>query len=57
MLANLYGVAVCPQITYVLPGGRVQGTTVGALDLASLTARLRALQRPAGAASATSGGA
>ena len=23
-LANVYGVAVCPQLTFVLPGGRVQ---------------------------------
>ena len=32
ILANLFGVAVCPAITYVLPGGRVQGTSVGRLE-------------------------
>ena len=47
ILGNLYGVAVCPQITFVLPGGHVQGTTVGALDAARLTARLRELQAAA----------
>lgn len=43
ILANLYGVAVCPQITFVLPGGDVQGTTVGEQDIAQLRARLRDL--------------
>ncbi len=57
VLANLYGVAVCPQITFLHPGGRVEGTTVGELDLATLTARLRALERPVSAGSATTGGA
>ncbi len=42
-LANLYGVAVCPQVTYLLPGGVVVGTTVGELGQAALTGRLRAL--------------
>ena len=28
-LANLFGVAVCPQLTYALPGGVVQATSVG----------------------------
>lgn len=43
ILANLYGVAVCPQITFVLRGGRVQGTVVGEQDGAQLRARLREL--------------
>ena len=43
ILANLYGVAVCPQVTFVLPGGRVQDTVVGEQDVAQLRARLRAL--------------
>ena len=29
ILANLFGVAVCPQLTYALPGGVVQATSVG----------------------------
>ena len=58
VLGNLYGVAVCPQITYVLPGGHVQGTTVGELDRAKLTARLRELEAAASRpAPATTGGA
>lgn len=44
ILANLYGVAVCPQITYLLPGGRVQGTTLGELGTGRLAARLRELE-------------
>jgi hypothetical protein len=43
ILANLYGVAVCPQLTYVLRGGTVRETTVGDEDLATLAAQLRAL--------------
>ena len=58
VLGNLYGVAVCPQITYVLPGGHVQGTTVGELDAVKLTARLRELvTASARAGEATTGGA
>ena len=57
VLGNLYGVAVCPQITFLLPGGRVQGTTVGELDAAKLTARLRELAAAARAGRATTGGA
>ena len=47
ILANLFGVAVCPAITYVLPGGRVQGTSVGRLEGPALDARLSALERAA----------
>ena len=47
VLANLFGVAACPQVTYVLPGGRVRGTTVGEDDVARLDARLSALERAA----------
>jgi hypothetical protein len=58
VLGNLYGVAVCPQITYLLPGGRVQGTTVGELDAVKLTARLRELVAASARTSvATTGGA
>lgn len=50
VLANLYGVAVCPHIAYALPGGRSHGTTIGSLGLAALTARLRRLAADARAA-------
>ena len=48
ILANLYGVAVCPQITYLLPGGRVQGTTVGEQDEGALRASLSRLAAASG---------
>jgi hypothetical protein len=44
-LASLFGVAVCPQITYALAGGVVQATSVGELDSAALDQRLTALER------------
>jgi len=44
ILANLFGVAACPQLTYALPGGIVQATSVGELDGAALDARLTALE-------------
>jgi hypothetical protein len=47
VLANLYAVAVCPQITYALPGGLVSATTVGELGSAGLERRLAALGRAA----------
>jgi len=50
ILANLYGVAVCPQLTFALPGGRVTATNVGSLDRAGLERRLGALERAARAA-------
>jgi hypothetical protein len=47
ILANLFGVAVCPQLTYALPGGAVQATSVGELDARALDARLTSLERAA----------
>ena len=47
ILANLYGVAVCPQLTYALPGGVVQATTVGELGDGALAGRFAALERAA----------
>ena len=47
ILANLFGVAVCPQMTYALPGGAVQATTVGELGEGELDARLTSLERAA----------
>ena len=42
-LANVYGVAVCPQITYARPGGIVTATTFGQLGSGELRARLQTL--------------
>jgi hypothetical protein len=47
VLANLYGVAVCPQLTYALPGGRVTATTIGELRPVTLDRRVAALERAA----------
>jgi hypothetical protein len=50
ILANLYGVAVCPQVTYALPGGRVTATSIGQIGRADLDRRIAALEREARAA-------
>jgi hypothetical protein len=50
VLANLYGVAVCPQLTFALPGGKVTATAVGEVDRRGLEQRLAALERAARAA-------
>jgi hypothetical protein len=47
ILANLYGVAVCPQITYALPGGKVTGTSVGVLEAPALERRIARLEAEA----------
>ncbi len=47
VLANLYGVAVCPQVTYVLPGGKVFATTIGDVGEERLDADLARLERAA----------
>jgi hypothetical protein len=47
ILANLFGVAVCPLLTYALPGGVVQATSVGELDDAGLDRHFVALEREA----------
>lgn len=44
VLANLYGVAVCPQITYVRRGGRAAGTTFGLQDEEALRTKFAALE-------------
>ncbi len=51
-LANVYGVAVCPLLTFVLPGGRVSDSSVGLLAEHELGARLDRLARAAAAAAA-----
>lgn len=43
VLASLYSVAVCPQITYAYAGGTVAWTTLGQLGEAELTRRVRSL--------------
>ena len=45
VLANLYGVAVCPLVTFVAAGGTVQGTVVGTRSTSALDRRLRQLER------------
>jgi hypothetical protein len=44
ILANLLGVAVCPLLTYVLPGGVVRESTVGEVGASDLDGRLTALE-------------
>jgi hypothetical protein len=46
-LANLFGVAVCPQLTYALQGGIVHDTSIGELDDRALDTRLTGLERAA----------
>jgi AhpC/TSA family len=43
VLANAYGVAVCPQITFLRQGGRVADTSLGELSAAALEQRVRRL--------------
>jgi peroxiredoxin len=50
VLANLYGVAVCPHLTFALRGGAVRGTALGALDAAALERRFADLERASPAA-------
>ena len=42
-LANLYGVAVCPQIVYLSRGGVVDAVSVGTVSAAELQRRLAAI--------------
>jgi hypothetical protein len=42
-LANVYGIAVCPQLTFIRRDGRVQDTAVGLVMADELTRRVRAL--------------
>jgi AhpC/TSA family protein len=43
ILANLYGIAVCPQLTFIHRNGRVADTAVGLVQPAELARRLRTL--------------
>jgi hypothetical protein len=45
ILADLYGVAVCPQVAFVERGGRVASTSVGTSSRAALDRALAALAR------------
>jgi hypothetical protein len=42
-VANIYGVAVCPEVTFAYAGGIVAGTAIGQLTVAQLRTRLRQL--------------
>ncbi|WP_372790515.1 TlpA family protein disulfide reductase [Paraconexibacter sp.] len=44
VLANLYGVAVCPQIAYIKRGGETFDTTLGKLGVAELDRYVNALK-------------
>lgn len=46
VLANLYGVAVCPQLTFIRRNGRVADTAVGVVEGPELTRRVHALVGP-----------
>ncbi len=45
VLASLYSVAVCPQVTFAAFGGEVQGTAIGQLDPLDFERRLERLER------------
>jgi len=47
ILANLFGVAVCPQVMFALPGGRVHDTSFGELDARGLDRRIGELEAAA----------
>ncbi|MCW2998178.1 MAG: hypothetical protein JWN65_1727 [Solirubrobacterales bacterium] len=43
VLANIYSVAICPQVTFLRRGGKVAGTSFGEVGERQLTARVDAL--------------
>lgn len=43
ILANVYGVAVCPHLTFAYPGGEVRGNVLGTESEAELRGRFRRL--------------
>jgi hypothetical protein len=46
VLANLYGVAVCPQVVYLRRGGEVESVAVGTSTRAATREALRELSVP-----------
>lgn len=56
VLANLYGIAVCPQLTFIGRDGRVKDTAVGLVQPGELLRRSRALQGHPRARAAEAGG-
>ena len=44
-VANAFAVAICPTVTFAYEGGRVQGTSLAAIDEAALRRRLEQLRR------------
>ncbi|MBA2349510.1 MAG: redoxin domain-containing protein, partial [Solirubrobacterales bacterium] len=57
VLANAYGVVVCPQLNFVRQGGSVQDTALGAIAPRALEAKIDALAAagPTGATGTTGG--
>ena len=55
-VANAYGVAVCPFITFARRGGEVAGSALTFLDEAALARRVEALRRPGTAPAAGGAG-
>lgn len=47
ILANIYGIAVCPLVTFALPGGKVTATSLGEAGPGELDRRVRALEAAA----------
>jgi len=47
LVANVYGVAVCPTLVFAYPGGRVMDSALGSLGERELIARVRALSTAA----------
>lgn len=45
VLADAYGVVICPQITFIRRGGTVASTSLGELDAPELEAKVAALER------------
>jgi hypothetical protein len=56
VLANLYGIAVCPQLTFIARDGKVADTAVGLVQPAELLRRVRALESYPRVRSAETGG-
>jgi hypothetical protein len=44
-VANLYAVAICPVVTFARRGGRVEATTLGLVEGATLRRRIEAIRR------------
>jgi hypothetical protein len=56
VLADAYGVAICPQITFIRRGGAVDSSSLGELSAAELEAKIAMLERSASGTTGTTGG-